>query len=385
MALMRVLHILEATGGGTARHVVDLCEGLARRGVDVHLAYSPLRADAIWEKGLENLIAAGVHLVEVPMRRSPHPSDLQALLSLRRYLAQKGPFDLVHGHSSKAGALARLLRLLGGPPVVYTPHGFVTLARFVREFQEFGAGSLWLYEMVERGLSLLTDRLVAVADQDAEEAFRLGYPRTKVRVILHGIRLDEPQPGVREEVRRAWGVEEDDVVVGFVGRLDPQKSPQTLLKAFAKVAREHPKARLVIVGRGALEGELKRLAEELGVDVIWAGFMEGRRAMKGMDVFVLPSSYEGLPYALLEAAAEGLPLVATNLPSVSRVATERNALIIPPGDVEALVEALRLLLADEVLRHSMGMQSKKLAEGFSVERMVGEVLELYQDMLGVRV
>ncbi|GLV47209.1 hypothetical protein TJA_03830 [Thermus sp. LT1-2-5] len=175
------------------------------------------------------------------------------------------------------------------------------------------------------------------------------------------------------------------MVVGFVGRLDPQKSPQTLLKAFAKVAREHPKARLVIVGRGALEGELKRLAEELGVDVIWAGFMEGRRAMKGMDVFVLPSSYEGLPYALLEAAAEGLPLVATNLPSVSRVATERNALIIPPGDVEALVEALRLLLADEVLRHSMGMQSKKLAEGFSVERMVGEVLELYQDMLGVRV
>ncbi|MGQ9736047.1 MAG: glycosyltransferase [Thermaceae bacterium] len=111
--MMRVFEILEATGGGTARHVTDLCEGLAQRGLEVHLAYSPLRMDFIMREGLGRLQGAGVRLLELPMRRAPHPSDLRALWKLWWYLKDEGPFHLVHGHSAKGGGMARLLRYMG--------------------------------------------------------------------------------------------------------------------------------------------------------------------------------------------------------------------------------------------------------------------------------
>jgi hypothetical protein len=113
---MRVLHIVEATSAGVGKHVLGLCEGLAKRGVEVHLIYSPLRMDSLFQTGMERLREAGVKLSSFPMRREPHISDVGALRYLRTYVIRHGPFVLIHAHSSKAGGLARLLRILGGLP-----------------------------------------------------------------------------------------------------------------------------------------------------------------------------------------------------------------------------------------------------------------------------
>lgn len=372
---MRVLHVLEATGGGTARHVVDLSAGLAQRGVEVHVAYSPLRMDAIWRMGLHKLEQAGVILFPVPMRRAPHPSDASALFALRKYLNKAGPFTLVHGHSSKGGGLARLLRLLGGPPTIYTPNGFITLS------PDISAGVQRVYAFVERGLSALTTALIAVSEDEAREAARLGYPAERICIIPNGIDLQAVLQQKREEIRRKWGVDRGDLVVGFVGRFAPQKAPQILLESFAAIAPQHPHARLVMVGSGPLEQDLRRRAEEMGIPVIWPGFMEGREAMQGFDIFALSSNYEGFPYVLLEAMAAGLPTVSTQVGGTELAITDgENGFLVPVGDIRALSRALHKLLLDGALRHRMGAENQKRVQTFSLDKMVDSTLGLYDEI-----
>jgi len=377
---MRVLHILEATGGGAARHVIDLCEGLARRGLEVHLAYSPLRMDRIMREGLPRLQAAGVQLLEVPMRRAPHPSDLRAIAAIFRHLREAGPFRLLHGHSSKGGGIARLLGLAdsGGHRVIYTPHAFITLNPKLLWIEELVYGS------IERLLAFRTDALIVGSILEAREALRLGYPKSKVHLIYNGISLDPVSPKGREEVRGRLGLKPQDLVVGFVGRFSQQKAPQLLLEAFAKVAPSFPEARLVMVGDGPLKGALVERARALGLEgaVLWPGFMDGRTAMRAFDIFVLPSLYEGFPYAVLEAMAEGLPVIATAVGGVrDAVANEENGFIVPVGSVEGLAEALSRLMKDESLRLAFGRRSLERVRRFSVEEMVSATLQVYQNLL----
>ena len=105
----RVLMVVESSAGGTGRHVMDLSEGLLARGCEVHMVYSPQRMDSTFRDRLSNLQA--LRHTALPMQRSIHPSEFAALLAIRRYLHSFGPFDIIHGHSSKGGALARLAAL----------------------------------------------------------------------------------------------------------------------------------------------------------------------------------------------------------------------------------------------------------------------------------
>lgn len=375
MAIVRVLEILEATGGGTARHVVDLGEGLAQRGVEVHLAYSPLRMDFIMREGLERLRKAGVRLLELPMRRAPHPSDLWALWKLWRYLKDEGPFHLVHGHSSKGGGMARLLGYMG-VKVVYTPHAFVTKSPTLSAMER------WVYAWVERALTHKTDVLIAVSQDEAKEAVRLGFHPERIYLIPNSVHLG-PAPGPMEkgeELRKKMGIPVGAPVVGFVGRLAPQKNPLLLIKAFALVQKKYPDATLVVVGEGPLEGLLREEVKGLGLEgkVHWPGVMDGRMAMRMFDLFALPSDYEGFPYVLLEAMAEGLPVVTTRVGGSEELISDgKNGFIVPVRDPEALAEALSRLLSDENLRRQFGRKSLERVQAFSVDKMVEATLEVY--------
>src|SRR5579862_7837079 len=118
--MMRVLFVVESSLAGTGRHVLDLSEGLLRRGCEVHLLYATRRADRLFLDRLGAL--PGLRSAVVPMRTGIHPSDLPAVLAVRRYAREFGPFDVIHGHSSKGGAMARLAALGSGTPAIYTIH-----------------------------------------------------------------------------------------------------------------------------------------------------------------------------------------------------------------------------------------------------------------------
>lgn len=378
MALMRVLHILEAAGGGAARHVADLCLGLASRGVEVHLAHSPLRMDDIFCKALPALKKAGVRCFELPIRRAPHPSDLKVLSLLAAYLKQQGAFEIVHGHSSKGGGLARLLGLGNKANIVYTPNAFVTLNPSLSGLERFA------YEAMERILVYRTNALIAVSKDELAEAHRLGYNSRKTHLIPNGIKLEHDVEGTKGDIRASLGLKQDELVVGFVGRFSQQKSPHLLLEAFAKVAYCFPLARLVMVGDGVLKQSLLARADELGLTdrVIWPGFMDGRLAMRTFDVFVLPSNYEGFPYVLLEAMAEGLPVVSTRVGgSEEAIANGENGFIVPVGNVQALSESICKLLEDVEMRRRFGQKSLERVQAFSVDNMVDATIALYKQLV----
>ncbi|MBI5394539.1 MAG: glycosyltransferase [Verrucomicrobia bacterium] len=369
---MKILLIIESSGAGVGRHVIDLAGDLARGGQAVHLIYSPLRVDGLFARGLEELRALGVPMMPLAMKRSPHPKDAGCCLAIRRYLKQHGPFDVVHGHSSKGGALARLSGI-GLPGIrVYTPHAMFTMNPGLRPAVK------WVFATIERVLGWFGDGIILVSEDERQHALEVGLPARKLFVITNGIRLHTPPPA--ENLRAKLGLPADALSIGFVGRFVPQKAPENLLRAFAALAGRFPKARLVMVGDGALGPALRDEAQKLGIAdrVTWPGPLDGPSAMFAFDIFALPSRYEGFPYVLLEAMAAKLPVVMTHVGGAgSLVLDGENGLVVPPDRADLLEAALERLLADDGLRLKMGARSGERVHDFSIGKMVEKTLALY--------
>src|SRR3954454_22193203 len=175
----RVLMVVESSSGGTGRHVLDLCDGLIARGCEVHLIYSTGRIDALFIERLSGL--PRLRRTALRMRTGIHPSDFAVARAVRRYARDHGPFDAIHGHSSKGGAIARLAALGTGVPAFYTLHGLIMmdsgLAAWKRAF----------YLSIELGLSLRTTRIIAVSPEEQRAAVRLGLGKSRVALVPNGI------------------------------------------------------------------------------------------------------------------------------------------------------------------------------------------------------
>ena len=372
---LNILLLIETGGAGSGRHVIDLAGELAGRGHRLGIVYSDLRIESWFRAELDAL--EGVRQYRVAMRRAPHPSDLAAVAAVRRILRNDGPFDIVHGHSSKGGAIARLATI--GLPVscVYTPHAFFTMSAALPVSKRL------LYGSVERLLAPLTDRIICVSSAERDHAQSLGIAPARLTVVPNGL---GPLPEAdRASVRAELGLTPGDVAIGFVGRLAEQKAVQRLVRAFAAV--EDPSARLVVVGGGPDEDGLKTLASELGVAsrCAFTGPADGARMMAGFDVFALPSLYEAFPYVLIEAAFRGLPIVSMDVGGTAElVHDEVNGFVVEQGNETAFAAALRQLVDDAALRHRLGRGSVELGESFSVAAMTDRTLTVYEDLAGAR-
>lgn len=369
---LRVLLLVESSGAGTGRHVLDLAEGLSRRGCDVHLIYSPTRADQNFLTRLAELPLAGRSAI--PMRTNAHPADWSVVRAVRGYGRKFGPFDVVHGHSSKGGAIARLAGVGTGARVYYTLHGFIMMDPGLSAWKRF------TFLAAELALSLRTHRIIAVAPREARAAVRNGLGSGRVLVIPNGV---APAPSVdRVAVRASIGLPADAVATGFVGRLVEQKDPGVLINAFARVASASPSAWLVIVGDGPLRRELAELTIKLGVErrVIFLGERDAANLYSAFDVFALPSRKEGLPYVVLEAMAAGLPIVATTTAGVETLVEQGiNGLVSACGSVQQFSRSLSIIVTDTACRRRMGAASRERAKRFTIDTMVDATLLAYQD------
>jgi glycosyltransferase involved in cell wall biosynthesis len=279
---------------------------------------------------------------------------------------------VIHGHSSKGGACARLAAMGTRTPVFYTMHGLTTMDRSLSWMKRA------VYHLIEFGLSLRTRGIVAVSPEERRQAVRAGLGRSRVRLAPNGV---GPFDGVpRDEARRAIGCDEDAVVFGFVGRLVPQKAPDVLLEAFARVVAVAPHARLAIVGDGPVVTLLRELSRRLGVaeKVFLLGERDARGVLAGFDVFAMASRKEGLPYVVLEALAAGLPVVATEGCGVEILVDPGvNGAVVPNDDVAGLADAMTMLALDADLRARSGRASLRMAERFTLDAMVERTLRVY--------
>lgn len=363
---MRIALVLEATAGGAARHVVDLASELIKERHDVTLIYSPIRADARFEADVAALDFA--HLIQLPMRRAPGPWDLGAARALRRSFDRLGPFDVIHGHSSKGGALARLVAPKGASRV-YTPHAFRTMDPNIGHLARF------VYGGVETLLGLLVcDAVIAVSPEEAEHARSLGIPAGKVHMVINGL---TPAPVVdREAARAALGLKPGDIAAGFVGRLCAQKDPVRFAEAVRIANARDARVRGVVLG----DGELKAATLAAGGEALAVlSGLNARDYLPAFDLLVMTSRYEAMPYVLLEALQAGLPIISTEVGGTSLTVEQKGNGCLVSVDASPHVIADCLLKGiDNIRRADWAARSRILAEDFTVERMVAATQGVYE-------
>jgi glycosyltransferase involved in cell wall biosynthesis len=329
--------------------------GVALRGA---LALDPDRYEVGFVIGsgdrlIQHARAAGFEVIVIERLRGEIAlaDDRRALAELKTLL-RDGKYDVVHTHSSKAGALGRMAAHHADVPrIVHTYHGF--------PFHEFQSRlRRTAYMRIERSLGKITDAFLAVGPAVAAEAIRLRIaPPEQVRTIGVAVSTGPaPQAADRAEARRLLGIPPGMHVVGTVGRLDFQKAPDDFVNALAELGREDVYG--VWIGDGPLRAKTQKLAARRGL----AGRMAflGERTdvnalLPGLDVFAMASRYEGLPCAIVEAMAAARPVVATAVNAVPNIVVAgETGLLVPPGRPELLSRALRHLIDNPAVAARLG-------------------------------
>ena len=388
----KVVHIItRLEPGGSSRNTIDSC--LAQTTFyDVTLIHGPHPSGA----GLINLLPSEVKRIEIPeLRRELCPKkDLAAWRRLKTELAAIKP-DLIHTHTSKAGALGRLAAAAYNKTaakkavVIHTPHGHLL-------YGYYGPLRTLAFRLIEIYLAGLTDHFVALTPGEMRETSAAGIGGIKKWAVVHsGVQLAGPAVKVD---RQTLGAHQEDTVIGTVARLEKVKGVEYLIRA-AAILKQRPlgaNPKFVIVGGGELENKLRALSRRLGVDhmTIFTGWRDDVPALMGaFDIYVQPSLNEAMGRAPLEAQAAGVPAVVSavcGLPDI--IEEEKTGLTVPPHDAKALARALERLIIAPKLRARMGAAAKDWAlsiDGngnprFGPEAMNRLLLALYDKALASR-
>jgi glycosyltransferase involved in cell wall biosynthesis len=370
--------------GGPAHHVGLLGSGLDPARYDTLLLYGNLGAG---EDSLEPAVRArGIQMTQVPgLRPEIRPwDDVRALAALIREMRRRRP-DIVHTHTAKAGMLGRLAALLAmrpRPVIVHTYHGHVLEGYF-------GRAKTALYRGLERWLAKRSDALIGVSSATVDDLVRLGVgDRSKFRVIPIGLDLDrfvDASAADGQAFRDQAGLRDGELLLTFVGRLVPIKRVDVLLRAVSHARELGAPVRLAVVGDGALRPELEALAAELGIAgvVFFAGYRADMVPVAAAaDLAVLSSDNEGTPVSLIEAAAAAKPAASTTVGGVADVVLPDCGLLTPPGEPEALGNAIAVLAGNAERRASMGAAARRhVTERFTVDRLVDDIGHLYEGLI----
>jgi glycosyltransferase involved in cell wall biosynthesis len=370
---------MEATIGGTRRHLVDVARGQRAAGADVHVVVSTLR-DPGFPADVELLEAEGVGVTRLPMLRAVRPrTDLRHLAALKALLRELRP-AVVHTHSSKAGVLGRQASLATGiGRRVHTPHTFAFLFDAL-----FGAGKRRLYRAIEGYYARRTDRLIAVSRGEAETFARAGIaPAAKVRVVPNGVDPSRFE-GARALDLASVGLTPGRPTAVVVGLVYPAKGQDLALAALAAPGLEE--LQLLCVGPGDDLPAYERRAREagLGERVRFTGARDDVPAvLAAADVVLLPSRWEGLPYVVLEAMAASRPVVATPVDGARELVDHgRSGFLAESVGAAPLAACLRRFLAlDPLARRAMGAAGRARLEGaYTLEHMVRALLDVYAEL-----
>lgn len=291
-------------------------------------------------------------------------------------LFRKEKVTVLHIHSFLAGILGRISGFLARIPVII---------RHLHNMELDLPSRIY----VERLLRYLTHHYIASSEGVSEYAKRnAGIRKEVISVVYYGIDIAAIEQAAQQSVerRREFGLKEDEVVIGFCGRLVVQKGVIFLLRAMPLILKEIPSVKLLIIGDGPLRKELMDTAISLNIqdNVIFIGERRDTWSIFPiLELFVLPSLWEGLGIVLLESMVHAKPIIATNIPSVNEVIEDgRTGLLVPPRDPEALAKAIMRLLKDPKLRSNLAQNSReKVVRRYASERMVEEVNRIYSDLL----
>ena len=327
----------------------------------------------------EQLQRIGVRVHLVPeLERSISPiRDAQAYLALRNFFRKEHP-DIVHTHSSKTGILGRLAAYAAKvPTIVHTVHGYAFSSESRKTVRA-------IYIFLERLAGKVTNRIIVLNDTDATIARNLlGVPEPRIAVVPNGVDINIFAPALpvqRQTVRQfVYGIDAPDhVIVGMIGRLWLQKNPQCFVRAAIRVAEKRSKVSFFMIGDGEFRAELEHMIQSSG----YAELIHIPELLKGLDIMVLPSRWEGMPLAILEAMSSAVPVVASDIPGNHHLVSDGiNGRLFPPDDEIALAATLiDLIDCPEKRWHFSNQARSTILAQYALSTRLEKVSRIYEGL-----
>jgi len=361
---VKVLHVVGAPSGQTGsfeRHLLEVVRQGRLRGMETQLCYPSALPETSYRAELE---AAGVRVWHLSARGR---LDLRFLRAVTR-LVRRERIDVVHGHFEPGSHLGAAAGRLARRPVVLTRHYLAPNAR-----RSAHGVSTW-------AAGRLAKRFIAVSEPVRDSLLRFAVPEAVTVTLPLGVDLDvfHPRPELRAAERARLGLDDATTCVVATSHHRPGKGVEVLIEAVAGV----PGLVLLLAGEGELTPRLRLLAATSGADVRFLGRVDDVAALlSAADVFCLPTvDYpEGLPMAVVEAMAMGVPVVATPVPALLPLltGTTEAGLVVPAGDPSSLAGALRRLGSDPSLRDRLGRGGLERSLDLDVRLMAEAVLDVY--------
>lgn len=378
MVRIKVLLIITLSElGGAQKVVYHIASGLSPEQFEITVACAPGGELVHWLRDQTRKI----QVLEIPeLQRNVSPlNDLKAFWKLYSLMRKKG-FDIVHCHSSKAGILGRLAAWLAGvPKILFTVHGWG-----INEYQSWPVR--FFYTWAERLAGAVSSKVVCVSESDFFKGQNLRLvANDKLSVIYNGV----PEPQRKEgALRRELNIKKEDIIIGTVARLAPQKDPLFLLEAAGRMIKYsgsgpgEGRLYFVLIGDGPLRAKCEEFVNSKGLNgrvFLLGAREEAAELVQDFDVFVLFSRWEGLPLTIIEAMLAGVPVVANAVGGVGElVEHQKTGYLINKLDVNEAEKALWDLVFDRDKRLSMGEAGQQRAvQLFDIHEMVEKYRELY--------
>jgi glycosyltransferase involved in cell wall biosynthesis len=355
---LRVAEVVRPAAGGIRRHIATLLVGLDR-----HSFTPTLFAPA-------DFALSEVDVPRVPLAiaaRTQPFADLRTIRQLEQLLA--GKFDIVHAHGLRGALIGVLAAHRAGVPSLFTAHNLVPRSG-----------------LLQRSVLVLIGRhasaILAVSEAVAATLQESGIPAEKIVVIPNGVDLaDFDAPVETAQIRAQFGVPADAPLILAVGRFAPEKGFDVLIDAFARLQAQIPHVKLMLVGSGPLEEELRRRAASAGEGVVFAGQQaDVAPFLHAADLVAIPSRQEGQGIVALEAMAARKPVVASRVGGLAEtIVPDETGLLVPPEETAALAEALAGLLQDRAKREAMGAKGRQRVEKeYTAAQMVRRIEAVYE-------
>lgn len=370
---IRIVYIITSTGiGGAEKILYYTVTGLDRTKYSISVC-------SLKEKGeiAKELESDGIKVHCLYMAKKEGfigwLSSIVTLFRLFFYLKKLRP-TIVHSFLFRANILARIAGYLIGVPIV------ISSVRVMG-----GEGKYFHY--LERITSFMVDHYITVSESVKKHLIQHSQiPGGKISVIYNGVGMTNQNPLQTRNLKKPLEIENEGEIIITVGRLHAQKGHCYLLQAIAKAGKKVPKIKLIIIGEGEEENNLKNLVKSLDLKdkIIFAGLRgDVEKIFPIAELFILPSLWEGMPNAILEAMAAGKPIVATKVGGVPELVVHgETGILVPPEDSDALASAIIGLLRDKLKAKKMGEAGRmRVEEHFNISKTIKETEYIYLELL----
>ncbi|MEC0178127.1 glycosyltransferase family 4 protein [Paenibacillus favisporus] len=369
----KVLYICEATAGGVRKHIIDVLDHIDTSKYDMSIIYSEIGADEVFRANIDTLKKKGIQLYSVNnfVNHISLFDDLKALYQIVKIIKKVQP-EIVHCHSSKAGAIGRLAaKICRINQVIYTPHAYSF------QNQTLNKNKRNAYIFIEKFLGKITTLTINVSEGERQYAIEKNIVKEDNSVVIFN--------GITSNSISVNPIQNKTIRIGTTMRMEIQKDPLTFVEIAKRIVEKYSNVEFIFVGDGQLKEELyKRIRMyKLEEKVKLLGFKKDViDIVSTFDVYLITSLYEGLPYSVIEALSLEKPIIATNVTGNNEIVIDGyNGLLFEPMNPEKGAEKIEILINNRTLMRHYGINSGKLYEEyFIIENMLDALDKIYHNV-----